>query len=122
ACGICARLVRWVLRHDRRGVFRFAGSSTDAARRMLERHGMTPGEMRSAVYVRGGECLSASDAAIAIARELGGIWRLAVVLRVVPRALRDAVYLFFARHRYRLNGEGSSCARPDDATRDRFLS
>ncbi|MFR0656769.1 DCC1-like thiol-disulfide oxidoreductase family protein, partial [Pantoea sp. SIMBA_079] len=62
-----------------------------------------------------------SDGVIEVLRRLGGLWRLAVVLRVLPRGLRDAGYRLLARSRYRLFGRRASCMLPPPAARDRFL-
>ena len=62
-----------------------------------------------------------SDAAIATAAQMGGLWRLAVVFKLVPRFLRDAVYGVIARNRYRWFGRRESCMVPDADVRRRFL-
>ena len=62
-----------------------------------------------------------SDAALRTVWHLGGIWRVAVVLRIIPRALRDAVYDLIARHRYRWFGKRAECRIPEPSDRDRFL-
>ena len=65
---------------------------------------------------------SHSDAALRIARLLGFPWSLAAVGLIVPRFVRDAVYRFIARHRYRWFGREESCRVPTPALRARFLS
>jgi predicted DCC family thiol-disulfide oxidoreductase YuxK len=65
--------------------------------------------------------LTDSDAVIAIWRGLGWPWRLAALARLVPRALRDPVYRWVARNRYRLFGRRRTCWLPDPSLRDRLL-
>ena len=62
-----------------------------------------------------------SDAALALAGYMGGAWRAWGVFRIVPRFLRDAVYDFVARHRYRVFGRLDACRVPTPEQRGRFL-
>jgi predicted DCC family thiol-disulfide oxidoreductase YuxK len=62
-----------------------------------------------------------SDAALAILAGLGGAWRAAAWLRVIPRPLRDLVYRFVARYRHRWFGRREACRVPTPAERSRFL-
>jgi predicted DCC family thiol-disulfide oxidoreductase YuxK len=62
-----------------------------------------------------------SDAAIAILTGLGGIWKLAVALRIIPRPLRDRFYDHVARNRFRWYGRRDSCRLPTESERARFL-
>jgi predicted DCC family thiol-disulfide oxidoreductase YuxK len=105
-CGLCHRAVKFVLRHDRSGeLFRYAPlqGSTFLARVEAGRRAGLPDSV--VVLTREGELLVRSDAFLHILRRLGGGWRvLAAVLSVVPRGLRDFVYDFVARIRYRVFG------------------
>ena len=62
-----------------------------------------------------------SDAALRVARYLGGPYHLARVAGLLPRPLRDAAYAFVARHRHRLTGGGPRCLIPPPDLRERFL-
>ena len=124
-CGLCDRTVQMVLRADRRGVLRFAPLQGDFAAELFERHPRVRA-VDSLVLVEpdgaGGERVRVrSDAALALARHIGGAWRLAAVLRVVPPPLRDAAYDLVARTRYRIFGRRDACRIPDPAERSRFI-
>ena len=129
-CGLCNRLVQFVLRMDRKRVFRFASLQSALAAGILARHGVNPGNLDAAYVVlnRGGEdqsdesLLARSDAAIFILRQLGGIWRItAAVLHLIPRPLRDWIYGLIARSRYRIWGRYETCPLPTEETRSRFV-
>jgi len=126
-CGLCNRLVRFVLRRDRRGVFRFASLQSGMAAGILARHGADPTVLDTFYVVIGSEptdelLLGRSDAAVFVLRELGGIWRfLSGMLRVVPRPVREWGYRLVARNRYRVFGKYESCPLPPKETRERFL-
>jgi predicted DCC family thiol-disulfide oxidoreductase YuxK len=109
-CGLCHRAVKFVLRHDPDGrAFRFAplqGNTFQALVPWDRRAGLPDSVV---ILTRDGALLVRSDAFLHIFRELGGAWKfLAAVLAVIPRRLRDAVYDFIARIRYRVFG------RPQD--------
>lgn len=124
-CGLCDGTVQAALRADRRGTVRFAPLQGDFAARVLDRHP----ELRavdSLILVEpdgsGGERVRIrSDAALALARHVGGAWRLAGVLRAVPAPLRDAAYDLVARTRYRVFGRRDACRIPEPHERARFI-
>jgi predicted DCC family thiol-disulfide oxidoreductase YuxK len=126
-CGLCNRYVQFILRHDRRGRFRFAPLQGRFAAQSLERHGIKPvSEPESIVLLESVGTSSErarvrSDAALAILGGLGGPWRLAAALRIVPRGLRDAVYDLVARLRYRIFGRLERCSVPPPSAAARFL-
>jgi predicted DCC family thiol-disulfide oxidoreductase YuxK len=62
-----------------------------------------------------------SDAALRIARRLRGPSRYWWTARFVPRPLRDAVYDWVGRNRYRWFGRRESCMVPEPGVRERFL-
>jgi predicted DCC family thiol-disulfide oxidoreductase YuxK len=65
--------------------------------------------------------LARSDAVLYMLDQLGGVWKLAGVGRVLPKALRDAVYKIVARNRYRVFGKHESCMLPEPKHRAKFL-
>ena len=108
------------------GRFRFAALQSPLAREILTRHGRDPRDLDTLylVLARGRpdeRLLRKSDAALWILRALGGPWRAAGVLRLVPRAVRDLGYDLVARTRYRLFGRYGACPLPDPRHRARFL-
>jgi predicted DCC family thiol-disulfide oxidoreductase YuxK len=120
-CNLCNGAVRFVVRHDRRGRFRFASLQSEAGQALLRRHGLDPADLFSVVLVDGGRVTTRSDAALDVARGLGGAWRAAGLLRAVPRPVRDRVYDWVARNRYRWFGRRDACMLPSPELRARFL-
>jgi predicted DCC family thiol-disulfide oxidoreductase YuxK len=125
ACGFCAASVQFVLKHERRHSLRFAALESGIGREIRARHPHLDG-VDSMVWVEAAgtereRVLARSSAALEVARYMGGVWRLTAVGRLVPRALRDAVYDFIARHRHSLVAEGEYCYIPPPAIRARFL-
>ena len=115
------RLVRFLLRHDRAGRYRFAAMQTAAGRRLLTENGLDADDPVSFLLLEGDAARTDSDAIIAVLTGLGGPWRLAGLARLVPAALRDPAYRWLARNRYRWFGRSDACLVPDSSLRDRFL-
>jgi predicted DCC family thiol-disulfide oxidoreductase YuxK len=124
-CNLCNGFVQFVIRHDPEGRFRFAALQSQAAQAQLAVLGILPGtlpaEPESVLLLSGGQLYSHSAAVMRIASGLGGVWRLAAVGWLLPRAWRDALYRFVARNRYRWFGREESCMLPTPALKARFL-
>ena len=124
-CGFCAETVQTVLRHDRRGTLRFAPLHGAFAASLRARHPEL-GSIDSMVWVEpapGGSehVLVRSAAALRVARYLGGIWRVALLGRLLPEAAREALYEFIARHRHQMARPREGCLVVPPEQRDRFL-
>jgi predicted DCC family thiol-disulfide oxidoreductase YuxK len=125
-CGLCDRSVQWLLRRDRGGALRFGALAGGAAAAVRARHPELPSADESIVLVEAPDTATErvrvrSDAALAILARLGGPWRFAGILRVVPRPLRDLVYGAVARRRRRWFGRLAACRIPTPEERARFL-
>lgn len=123
-CGFCNKTVQLILRHDRRGAMRFAALQSDYGQRILARDLELRGTDSVVLIHKVGDeeqVLVRSEAALSIASYLGGVWRLFLVFRIVPRPVRDSLYDLFARYRYRLFGKYDQCLLPSPDTRSRFL-
>ncbi len=122
-CNLCSASVRFIAVRDRDAFFKFASIQSEAAKELMLEHGVaiTEGDPASIVLIEDGRALERSTAALHIARHLNGIWKLGWVLLVVPRFLRDAVYDFIAKRRYRWFGKKDVCMVPTSELRARFL-
>ncbi len=120
-CNLCNSTVQFVLRRDRRQRFLFAPLQSEKGRDLLQRHGLSPDFLDSFVLVEQGRVFTSSSAALRIARGLPGLWPLLYAFIAVPRFLRDAVYRWIARNRYRWFGRRDSCRIPTPEERSRFL-
>lgn len=126
-CGLCNRLVQFVLRHDHEEIFRFASLQSPLAGRILERHNAPATDLDTFYVVADTDqsnehLFSRSDAAAFVLTKLGGAWTAAAVAcRFLPRPLRDAMYNLVARNRYNIFGKLDACPIPDARHRAKFL-
>ncbi|MBV8685426.1 MAG: DUF393 domain-containing protein [Alphaproteobacteria bacterium] len=120
-CPLCSTQARFILRHDRRARFRLASMQSEAGAALYRRFGIDPADPDTLILVEDGRARRDSDAVLAIWSGLGWPWRAAAAARVVPRFLRDPVYRWVARRRYRLFGRRETCWLPTPELRDRLL-
>jgi predicted DCC family thiol-disulfide oxidoreductase YuxK len=121
-CGLCDRLVQFVLRRDRRALFRFAPLQSDAALQTLGHFGKDPRDLNTVYALTSdGRLLRKGRAVLWVLRQLGFPWSLAVAFGALPTAVLDWFYDRVARNRYRLFGRLDSCRLPSPAERARFL-
>ena len=121
-CGLCNRLVQFVLQHDRKKIFRFAALQGRSAEAILRRFGESPQALDTMYVMTGDRLLARSEAALFIGRELGGaLGALAGMFEVLPKGVRDWVYRQIARRRYRMFGRYETCPLPEPGVRERFL-
>jgi predicted DCC family thiol-disulfide oxidoreductase YuxK len=125
-CGLCNRLVQFLLKHDSNDRFRFASLQSEFANGLLKRHGVDPRDLDTVYVVKdygqpNESLLARSDAILHMLAELGGVWKLTGIGRVLPKSFRDAVYKIVARNRYRVFGKHESCMLPEPKHRAKFL-
>ena len=120
-CVFCNRWVDFLLRFDRRDVFRFAARQTESGAASLRQAGLPEGGVGSILLVERGAILQRSAAVLRILGLLGFPFSLATVFWIIPTAPRDHFYQWFARNRVRWFGRMQACRLPSPAERHRFL-
>lgn len=108
-CVLCSANAQFVLRHDKRARFRLASIQGVAGAALCREHGLDPRDPTSILVIDGARVRRDSDAVLAIYEGLGWPWRVLALFRLVPAFLRDPVYRWVARHRYRLFGKRATC-------------
>lgn len=133
-CTFCNGAVQFIIDREKKGELRFAPIQSEAGQAILEeaagksralalREGADgSGDPDSVVLVENGKVYSHSTAGLRIARRLRAPWSWTTVFVIVPRFVRDAVYRWFARNRYRWFGKEETCRVPTPALRERFLA
>jgi predicted DCC family thiol-disulfide oxidoreductase YuxK len=120
-CVLCSANAQFVLKHDRREHFRLASMQGEVGAGLYRRFGIDPTDPESIILVDGDAVKRDSDAVLAIYAGLGWPWRAATAFRLVPRFLRDPIYRWIARNRYRLFGRRETCWLPTPEQARRVL-
>lgn len=120
-CHLCDASVRFIVKRDPQGKIKFAPIQSPLGSQLYAQHGLDPTAPNAMLFITPRGSFKASDAALEIARTLGGGWKLALIFKLLPRALRDAAYYFIARNRYRWFGKDESCMMPTAELKARML-
>ena len=125
-CVLCNAWVSFLLKHDRAQRYRFAAMQSEAGRGLLAANGLDPDDPASFLLIEhdignAPRVSTDTDAIRRVLAGLGGIWRCAAAMALLPRTLRDPLYRWMARNRYRWFGRRAACTLPVPAQRHRFL-
>lgn len=123
-CNFCNGTVQFIIDRDPKDRYRFCALQSEEAKSLLTALGekVPEGDPDSILLYENGKLYSHSTAALRIARGMSGLWKILSVGLVVPAFLRNVVYRFIARNRYKWFGKSESCRVPDAAFRKRFLN
>jgi predicted DCC family thiol-disulfide oxidoreductase YuxK len=120
-CNLCNGTVKFIIKRDPDAIFRFASLQSEFGRSKLLHFNMDPERLHSVVVIDRDEVLEKSDAALHIVRHLAYPWKFLVVLKWLPKKIRDACYNLIAGNRYKLFGQRDACMIPTIELRSRFL-
>jgi predicted DCC family thiol-disulfide oxidoreductase YuxK len=120
-CNLCNAWVRFVIRRDPTGVFRFAAQQSPVGQPVIEELLRGAGPLSSIVLIADGRVYTESDAILQIFARLRLPWSWIALLRIIPRRTLDTCYRFIVRHRYRWFGKTETCQVPSADMRSRFI-
>lgn len=119
-CNFCSQSVQFIIKRDPSSVFHFASLQSDIGRELINKYGLEE-NINSVVYISGGKAYKKSDAALQICRRLSGLWKTLYIFYFVPWPIRNMVYDYVAKNRYKWFGKAESCMIPSPDIRSRFL-
>ena len=120
-CNLCNSSVNWIIDHDKRNEFRFASLQSDYGQQVINKFNLQGEYLNTVILVDGDRLYTRSAAVLKIAGIIGGVWGLLTVFLIVPAFIRDIVYNFIARNRYRWFGKKESCRIPTPELKSKFL-
>jgi predicted DCC family thiol-disulfide oxidoreductase YuxK len=120
-CVLCSGFVQWVIRRDPDARFRFTSAQGPLGQALTRDLALDPVRLETILLVADGVVYVKFAAAIEIVTRLGGIWRAAAMLRLVPTFLGDWVYDRIAQNRYALFGRRETCWTPSSDVADRVI-
>ena len=119
-CNLCNSSVRFILRYEKNNRLKFASLQSDFGKKMTKKQGINTLETDSIVFLEGDLYFIKSQAALKIAREMGGLWKYLSFLSYIPKRFSDWVYDLVANHRYKVFGKGE-CIIPSEEQKARFI-
>jgi predicted DCC family thiol-disulfide oxidoreductase YuxK len=120
-CNLCNRSVQFILKKDKRKQFRFASLQGSFGQTVLKKYNLPADNFNSFLLLENEIIYTRSTAALRLFRHLGGGWQLFYVFIILPKLLRDSIYEWIARNRYKWFGKRSECMIPGPDVRNRFL-
>lgn len=120
-CSLCSGWAKFVLKHDRQRRFRLLPAQTDVGLSLYIHYGLDPQDYETNILIADGLAWFKSEGSIRMAETLGVPWSLAKVFRVMPVRLRDGLYQWVARNRFRVFGRRDVCYRGEVGYEERFL-
>ena len=121
-CNLCNSAVQYIIKRDKNDEFRFATLQGEIGQQLINERTIDTSKLDSIILIEPGIAYySKSTAALKISQSFGGFWKMAYVLKLIPRQLRDIVYDWVARNRYRWYGKKEKCMVPTPELRAKFL-
>ncbi len=120
-CNLCNNSVQFVIKRDNKQQFLFASLQSDAATKLLLQFYSKKIEIQSIVLIEENKVYDKSTAALRIARKLNPLWNVLYIFIIVPKSLRDLVYDFIAKNRYKWFGKQDSCILFIKEYKNRFI-
>ncbi|MDW3193496.1 MAG: thiol-disulfide oxidoreductase DCC family protein [Cytophagales bacterium] len=120
-CNLCNSSVNFVIDRDTQQHFKFASLQSDFGQDQVQKIGDDPSQLNSIVLIEGDRFYRKSTAALRVARKLSGGWPMLYAFIIIPPFLRDLIYDFIAKNRYRWFGKEDACRIPTPELSHRFL-
>jgi predicted DCC family thiol-disulfide oxidoreductase YuxK len=120
-CNFCNSSVNFVMKHDKKDRFRFAPLQSATGKKILQQFHEDTDATDSVILIENSGLYKRSTAILRIAKRLGGAYLLLYGFMIVPRFLRDAVYNFIGRNRYKWFGKKDRCMVPTEEVKKKFM-
>jgi predicted DCC family thiol-disulfide oxidoreductase YuxK len=121
-CNLCEASVQFVIKYDKKDVFRFVALQSDLGKEIIKHIGLDIKNIDSIVLYEPGIAYNyKSTAALEIAKNLGGFFHFGTIFRLIPNELRNLLYDYVARNRYQWYGKKESCLVPTSEIQSKFL-
>ena len=121
-CNFCDSAINFVLKQDKKKIFRFSTLQSEAGQKLLQQHNLSTKDFDSFVLIDDGKVYKKSAASLRVMNKLPWYWKEVQVFKIIPTIFRDAIYDFVARNRYKWFGKKDSCMIPTPEIKGRFLS
>lgn len=120
-CNFCNNAVNFTIKRDKQNLIRFAALQSEAGRKLVQQYGLPAEDMRSFLFIENGKVYNRSAAALKVCRYLKGLWPLCFGLMIVPPFIRNGIYDWIAKNRYKWFGQREECMIPTADIKAKFL-
>lgn len=120
-CNLCNKAVDFIIRKDKKNKFKVGALQNPIVKDLLKTYKIDESYLDSLILIQGDEVFYKSSAALLIAKNLGGLWRILYLGMVLPQSLRDAIYEWVGKNRYNWFGKKDSCRLPSPNEKQKFI-
>jgi len=120
-CNLCNSSINFIIKKDNKNIFRFAALQSEIGQQFIEKFKIDPSQTDSIILVDGEKHYIKSSAALTIAKSLKGGYPLLYTFMIIPRFIRNIVYDYIAKNRYKWYGKKESCMIPTPELKNKFL-
>jgi predicted DCC family thiol-disulfide oxidoreductase YuxK len=120
-CNLCNNSVQQIIKMDTKGKIQFASLQSEVGQSLLVKFNLPKSNFKTLVLVIGDRYLTKSDAVLEILKIIGGGWKVLYAFKIIPKFIRNSVYDFIAKNRYKWWGQQESCMMPTPELKKRFL-
>jgi predicted DCC family thiol-disulfide oxidoreductase YuxK len=120
-CNFCNASVNKIIEHDKKNVFKFAAIQSDAGKIILTEFSIDTSKTDSILLIEKNTVFTKSTAVLKIAKQLSGLYKLSYAFIIIPLFIRDTIYDFIAKNRYKWFGKKESCMIPTKEVSGKFL-
>lgn len=122
-CNLCNASINYVIDHDVNDLYRFVALQSDLGIEIQEYLGIATTDLDSIIlYIPNEAYYVKSTAAIKIMKSFKGIWKLSIIFQVIPEMIRNIIYDYIAKNRYKWYGKQDACRIPTKELKAKFLS
>jgi len=120
-CNLCNGVVKFAIKRDKKEILHFASLQSDPAKVLMRKHNLDENQLKTFIFIENDKAYTRSTAGLKLVSHFGALWPLLYVFIIVPKPIRDMVYDFISRNRYRWFGKEESCMIPSPEVQARFL-
>ena len=121
-CNLCCGWVMFLIKFDKKAIFQFASLQSEIGKKTVQELTIPINELESVIFIKDKQYFLYSDAVFEILQLLGGYWKLANVLMLISKPIRNYIYKQIAKKRYFFFGKRTACLIPNESIQKRFLS
>jgi predicted DCC family thiol-disulfide oxidoreductase YuxK len=121
-CNLCSASVQFILKRDKLKLFLFSSLQSDAAKELLLQYQTKNNLVNSVLFLDQNKVYEKSDAVLRIIKHLGFPYKYFTILSFLPKILRDNLYDFVAKNRFRWFGKKESCSMSQENFEERFIA
>ncbi len=119
-CNLCHNFVKFIIKHSKRRNWKFHPLQSPSTNILSDKYTLKKDTFDTVYVIKNAILYDKSNAVLIVLTSLGGIWNLSYICHLLPKKIRDYIYLYIAKNRFKLFGRSNSCMLSSENVSDRF--